>query len=160
MARIEKTETLFLTGLVNYPKVYKPDEKFKNYVIDFFPDAESEKKMKDAGVGLEANEQTDPAKGATGTFYRLRRPVSKDVKGELREFGPPKVVLNTGEIGEDGVPITVPFKELIGNGSAVAVRVTVYPAGPYVGHRLEAVRVDKHIPYVPKERAATPDYPF
>lgn len=157
---VTKTETLFLTGQVNYAKVYKPDEKYKNYVIDFFPDKKSMELIKGSGLGLEAKEATDASKGAVGTYFRFRRPVTKDVKGELREYGPPKVVLNTGQTDEAGVPVVEPFNKLIGNGSEVAIRVIVYPAGPYIGHRLEAVRVDKHVPYEPKDKPATPEYPF
>lgn len=157
---ITKTETLFLEGKVNYAKVYRPDEKYKNFVIDFFPDAKSEQLIKDSGLGLEAKEATDASKGAVGTYYRFRRPVRKEVKGEVRQYGPPKVVLNTGKVSADGVPVTEPFSQLIGNGSTVAIRVSVFPAGPYIGHRLEAVRVDEHVPYEPKEKPATPEYPF
>jgi hypothetical protein len=54
---------------------------------------------------------------------------------EAVEFGPPEVIDKNGD----------PFKETIGNGSTVTIRVAMFDTAKGVGHRLEKVRVDKHV---------------
>lgn len=43
----------------------------------------------------------------------------------------------------------VPFNDLIGNGSKVTIKVTVYDSKMGKGTRLESVRVDELVPYDP-----------
>lgn len=150
------TETFYWTGKCKWAKVYKPDPKYNNFVMDFYPDNPEE--IPNAGLGLEPKADED------GTFYRLRRPVEKLIKDELVQFGPPKVVLNTGQVDEAGVPVVEPFSKLIGNGSRVTVKVDVFDvrAGKGKGHRLNSVRVDEHVPYeaAGSEKPASTEYPF
>jgi len=96
-------------------------------------------------------------------YYRLRREPQKVIKGEPVLFGQPKVVVPTGETTAEGIPVVEPFTKLIGNGSRVTVKVAVFPAGKFRGHRLESVRVDEHVPYEPNsdaQKPQTPDFPF
>lgn len=148
------TEIYYWSGKVNWAKVYKPDEKYKNYTVDFYPDNPDE--IPASGLTLEAKTNED------GVYFRIKRPVEKIIKDELVHFGPPKVFLNTGEVDENGVPKVEPFTKLIGNGSRVTLKVQVYTAGKFVGHRLESVRVDEHVPYEKDdaERPASAEFPF
>jgi hypothetical protein len=72
-------------------------------------------------------------------FIRLRRPVQKQIKGEMVEFDPPKVVDADGN--------DIPDDVLIGNGSEAVVNVAVYDAGRYKGHRLQAVKITNLVEY-------------
>lgn len=149
------TEYHYWTGKVKWAKVWKQDPEYHNYTVDFFPDDPSV--FKDAGLSLE------PKEGDYGTFYRIKRDHERMIKGEQVVFGPPKVFINTGQLDDKGIPIVEPFSKAIGNGSVVTVKVATFPAGRFIGHRLESIRVDEHVPYekdpnVPKE--ATVDFPF
>jgi hypothetical protein len=148
------TETDYLSGVGYWCKVHKPDAKYGNYVIDFYPDKASEKLMKDVGIQVTAKESEH------GRYYRLRREAEGVVKGEAVAYGPPKVVIGTGKKNENGVEITEDTKKLIGNGSEITVKVSVYDTRKGKGHRMEAIRVDKLVEFVPSERPATEEYPF
>lgn len=126
------TKIIYLSGSAKWAKVRTPDEKYDNYTIDLYPTKDAWGEFK--ASGMEVRPKRDD-KGVE--FITLRRPNRKLIKGELVEFGPPKV-LNPDE--------TV-FEGLIGNGSEVTVRVAVYDTQKGKGHRLEAVRVDTLIPY-------------
>ncbi len=79
------------------------------------------------------------AKNEDGKYwYKFRRDYSKLIGKEAVEFGPPEVINKDGE----------PFTESIGNGSTVTIRVALFDTAKGVGHRLEKVRVDKHVAYV------------
>lgn len=153
------TETHYLTGKAFWAKVQPQqlDKEYNSFSLDFFPNAEAKAILKETGVGFKwkSNEH--------GDYIRLRRKNSVLMNDEIVEFGAPKVVLKT-EGETDGVPNTEPFKKLIGNGSTVTVRVSVYDnRSGKPGHRLEAVRIDELVPYEAKpinEREPTEDYPF
>ena len=128
------TVYLKLKGPARWVKNKTPDEKYSNYSVDLCPDTDSLAAMKKSGLGLK------PKQDEEGTWYKFRRPVQKIIKDDLVKFGPPKTV---GPDGEE-------FTEIVGNGSEVELDVAVYQAGPYIGHRLERIKVLKHVPYVKK----------
>jgi hypothetical protein len=70
------------------------------------------------------------------------------IKDQLVAFGPPTV------IDKDKNPVTA----LVGNGSKVTAKVAVYDTRMGKGHRLETVRVDELVEFVPekKDAAAVP----
>lgn len=67
----------------------------------------------------------------------FRRPAQKLIKGSLEELGPPEIKNAEGQIITDD----------IGDGSEVVVKVRSYPTMKGVGHTMDAVRVDKLVPY-------------
>lgn len=140
------------TGTVKWAKVYKgqEDSEYNCYSLAFYPD--------DVDEFTETGTQLQPKKDEDGTFFQLRRPVDKVIKGETVYFGPPEV------FGPD----TQPFNNLIGNGSKVTVRVAVYD---YVygkkqgkGTRLEAVMVNDWVEYKKEGETSSepnkPRFPF
>jgi len=129
------TEYYYLTGRVNWAKVRKPDPDYDNYTIDFYPDAKSLEVIKETGIQVEPRQSQDE-----GIFYKFRRPHEKLIKKELVEFGPPQV------LDKDNTE----FDGLIGNGSEVTVKISVYDSKKGKAHRLEAVRVEKLVEYTPE----------
>lgn len=124
----------YFTGPCKWAKVYEPDDYNgeKKWKIDVFLDKNSLKDLKATGCKLKVKEDEDGKK-----FVTFNRPVVKEIKGEMKDFEPPKV------LDKDHNPIT----DLIGNDSTVTVKVQVYDTQMGPGHRLEAVRVDNLIPY-------------
>lgn len=134
---------IYLKGTVNYAKVGSEnyDKKFNIWVVDFYPQPESKAIMKSNGL------QNKPKFDQEGKeFFKIRRDRSKKMGDEVVQFGPPKVVLATGET-KDGVPVAVDYNGLIGNGSEVTLKLSVYGQGDRVGSRLEGLRIDKLIEY-------------
>lgn len=164
-------KTVYVSGLVNYARVLPDqlDKEYNQYQVDFFPDEQSWEILKETGVEFKIRENNTPKHegDATGKFIKLRRHHSKLMGDEVTVFGPPKVVLNLHELDENNVSKTVAFdpKKRIGNGSEVTLRLTIYQGAKQKkpGCRLEGVRVDKFIEFVPTpnaERKPTPDFPF
>lgn len=145
---------IYVTGETMYAKVqpHQLDKKFNNWSVDFAPDKESRKVMDKAGLELKVRKPkvvTDENRAYTKKdYFRIRRDSQKLYKatGEVQKYGPPVVVIATGEV-KDGVPVTKPYTGLIGNGSVVTLKIETYPAGARVGHRLHAVRIDKLVEY-------------
>lgn len=146
-----KEKTVYLTGEVMWPKVFKenPDvyQGIIRYTMLICPDAASEIALKTSG---------DPLKWRTikdkeGLWVKLTREHEKEFRRKDKDgkinlhtevFGPPKVVTKDEEGNY------VPFDEAIGNGSVVTARVTVFvTANGRTGCRLEGLCVDKHVPY-------------
>lgn len=117
---------------MNWAKLFKPDEKYSRYSLELVPDEAGDLEYKKTGLQLKRR--------ANGGLS-FGRPIEKLIKGELVEFGPPKVVDVNGEPLSD--------KIMFANGCKATIKVVVYktPKGP--GHRLEAVRVDELLEYVP-----------
>jgi hypothetical protein len=121
----------YLHGVCKWAKVFEPDNKYNTYSIQVCLDDESQKEF-DASK-IRVRPQLDENDGRE--YYRFRRD---------EQFGPPIVVDDSGK----------PFTEKIGNGSEVTVRVESYDTKTMgKGHRLMAVRVDKH-----KEFKVDPEY--
>jgi len=141
------TKTVYLSGTCKWAKLAKPDEKYNRYAINLYMDTKSEDVFKKSGMQNEVKKDKDGL-----AFISLGRPLEKLMKGEVVKFGPP-VVLNVSNdpYPEDDLP-------LIGNGSEVTCKVSVYDTMKGKGHRLEAVRIDNLVVYEGSEDY--PDAPF
>ena len=130
------SNVVFMTGKAEWCKFVEPDKEYQYYGLDLAPNDEGWETFKESGLQLQPTDRNNDK------WIRLRRPVSKLIKGEVVEFGAPKVLHPDGEtewnFDTDG---------LIGNGSTVTCKVVVYDSKKGKGHRLEAVRVDEHIKY-------------
>lgn len=128
----------YLSGKAKWAKLFKPDDKYKNWQIQVYLDDESMKVYDDSGMTMQKKRDDD------GVFVTFRRPEAKVIKDELVKFDPPAVVDGNGN----------KLDQLVGNGSDVTVKVIVYDTMKGKGHRLEAVKVNKLVPYVKQEAAA------
>lgn len=135
------TKYVYLSGRTKWAKVRKPDEKYQNFQVPLYMDEKTLEVFDSLGLQLTKKEDTE------GTYVTFRRPVSKVIKNELVNFGPPKVLK----------PDNSEFNGLIGNGSEVTIKVAVYDTMKGKGHRLESVRVEKLVEYVgPPEATPLP----
>lgn len=125
------SEMLYFQGMCKWAQVYKPDSEYDNFKINVYLDEPSWKLFESSGLQLTPKEDDD------GKFVCFRRDNYKQIKKELVHFGAPKVM------DADGEPMT----DSIGNGSEVVVKVISYPSMKGRGHRLEAVKVTKLVPY-------------
>jgi hypothetical protein len=129
------TSTHYFTGLALYPRLAKTDD-YGNFTIGVELDATSKAEFENSGITVK------PRTYEGKTFVTFRRPQQKLIKDELVKFGPPSVMDNTGQ----------PLTKLLGNGSKVTVKVIVYDSMKGKGHRLEAVKVDELIEFVPQPK--------
>lgn len=139
------TQIIYVSGTAKWAKVYQDqlDTKFgaeRNIVV--YPDEASLIALKSSGSRIEPKEDEE------GVYYKFRRDDKGVIKGEEVTFGPPKVIDIENK----------PFDKKIGNGSKVTVKLSVYDTKKGKGTRLEAVRVDEHVPYESNEDGA--NYPF
>lgn len=122
------------TGTAKWARLFKPDPKYGNYTIDVYLDDKSKKAYVKAGCRMKFRED------AEGVFVTFRRnPTQTDFDGAPR--GAPRVVGPDGEV----------FDQIVGNGSEVSVLCETYDTKSGLATRLNAVRVDKHVPFVGKE---------
>ena len=129
------TKYIYLRGPVKWAQVRKPDEKYQNYKVNVYLDEASKKVFNEAGLRLEAKQDED------GTYWTFRRPVEKLIKGEVVKFGPPKL------LNADNTDF--PDDALIGNGSDITVKIAVYDSIKGKAHRLETVRVESLVEFIP-----------
>lgn len=127
----------YLSGKAKWAKLFKPDDKYKNWQIQVYLDDASMKIYDETGMSMQKKRDDD------GVFVTFRRPEAKVIKDELVKFDPPAV------LDADGNKLD----QLVGNGSEVTIKVIVYDTMKGKGHRLEAVKVNKLIPYVKQETA-------
>lgn len=127
----------YLSGKAKWAKLFKPDDKYKNWQIQVYMDADSMKIYDESGMTMQKKQDED------GTYVTFRRPEAKVIKDELVKFDPPTVLNSEGN----------KLEQLVGNGSDVTVKVIVYDTMKGKGHRLEAVKVNKLVPYVKQETA-------
>lgn len=127
----------YLSGTAKWAKLFKPDDKYKNWQIQVYLDDASMKVFDDSGMTMQKKTDED------GIFVTFRRPEAKVIKDELVKFSPPEVIDGNGN----------KLEQLVGNGSEVTVKVIVYDTMKGKGHRLEAVKVNKLVPYEKKETA-------
>lgn len=125
------TRFFYFHGKAKWLKARKPDEKYGNYTVNLYPTPESRNLIAESGL------QISPKQDEDGEFYVFRRPHQKLIKSEVVEFGPPQV-LN---------PDSTVFDGLVGNGSDVTIKVSVYDTIKGKGHRWESVRVDSLVVY-------------
>ena len=133
------TKYVYLSGKTKWAKLRKPDDKYNNFQLPLYLDKKSWELYDTLGLSLSKKKDDD------GDFVTFKRPVSKLIKNEIVEFGPPKV-LNKDNSEFDG---------LVGNGSDVTVKISVYDTMKGPGHRLETVRVEKLVEYNPPENKQT-----
>lgn len=126
------TEYIF-DGKVKWAQVQRPDKKYNDYRLLFYPgDADTRKAIKSTGTMCKIKEDDD------GFFYQFRseiKPTVTDAEGN-------------------------PFTGLIGNNSDVTVRITVEKFtspkhGDVARTKLVGVVITKLIPYEKKEAEAT-----
>lgn len=127
----------YLSGKAKWAKLFKPDEKYKNWQIQVYLDDASMKTYDESGMTMQKKRDDD------GIFVTFRRPEAKVIKDELVKFDPPSVLDTDGN----------KLDQLVGNGSDVTVKVIVYDTMKGKGHRLEAVKVNKLVPYVKQDSA-------
>jgi hypothetical protein len=140
------TREEFLRGKIKWAHVTKPDPKYpENWSLILYPDQESLDKINKLKTGTPAI-LNELKKDEDGYFITLRRPLSKNIRGQLKAFAPPML------FKEDG---TTPLSDttLIGNGSDVTVgcEVYTYRRGDGLAIRFKTVQVDNLIPFVPQK---------
>lgn len=146
---------MFIKGIAKWAQTKKPDKDYNNYTIDLYVQEAEDKAIQDAGIQLKRRENEE------GVYYKFRRDHDGMMKGEPIVWGPPKVVLATGNTLENGVAEVVDFDGNVGNGSEVVLKTEVYSGKKGVGTRWTGLRVDKLVPYEPDgEREPTAEYPF
>lgn len=135
---------LKLRGKVAWAKnLFTVDEsKFgKFWSVILYPDEESKKAMKEAGIGLQPVKNSD-FPGEDG--YKFRCPVTKLIKDELVRFEKPPI------LNPDGTTLQLPEGVFIGNGSIMELNVVAFETqkgeGP-VGHRLLSSTLLELVPY-------------
>jgi hypothetical protein len=165
----EEKMTQFHTfeGKVKWAKVYTPDE-FRGAVrwgLQFYPKDKKElEALKATGIQKKFKSDED------GDFVNLSRSTTKLIKNKLVNFTPPiiydkdgttlvyyadddgKIVRSYDDDGKSVRRVGEPV--LIGNGSTVAVTISVYPTAMGPGNRLESVKVLDLIVY---EKPETPE---
>lgn len=119
----------------------------KFWSMRLYPDPKSLKTFQSLGLNNHIKKDDE------GTYVTLRRSVDKKwtlKPGEKKEFDPPIIVDKDGELWND--------RGLIGNGSAVTVKLETYTSAKGAGSRIESVRVDDWIKYeVPNDAPSTSD---
>jgi len=118
-------------GKAKWLKYDKPDPKYNKYGLDLYLDDQSLRLFKKSGLQLQLRDSED------GIYVKFSRAAQKIIKQGLVEQGSPEVVFTGGE-----KPGT-----LIGNGSEVAVTVSVYDTVKGKGHTWESVEVLNLVPY-------------
>lgn len=129
------TNYYYLSGKAKWAKLFKPDDKYKNWQINVYLDDASKKTFTESGMSMQPKRDDD------GEFITFRRPEAKLIKNDLIKFDPPTV------LDADGKPLD----KLVGNGSEVTIKVVVYDTIKGKGHRLEAVKVNKLVEYVKQD---------
>ncbi len=165
MEKKSTTEYFEFTGKAYWARVYQPDTAFgaSNYKLDLVLDEPEWDKFKKSGI------QKKPRETDNGKSVQFTRPAMKIIKGEVINYNGPIVLDDAGGVIVDyintdtnkraysykteeknkierrGSPI------LIGNGSTVKVRVSVYDTQKGKGQRLESITVIDLIEYENKE---------
>ena len=142
------TKLITLSGIIKWAKIQQPDPKFDVYTLDLYPDKASWAKFKDSGLGLKVREDSEGDE-----YIKLRRKVSKIVKGEVVELGKPEVRVLSNDTGE-----YESFSGLIGNGSVGSCQVRVYDTLKGPGHELVAIAVDTLVEFESIENDG--EFPF
>jgi len=139
------TEVFYFKGKCNWAKVQAPDKEYDYFGMDFYPD--DVKAFEATGTQLKPNKDDNGE-----TFFKVKRRPTAMIKGELVEFGGP-VVLNKDNEKTD---------ELIGNGSEVTIKVSIYDGAKGKGTRLESVRIENLVAYEggAKVVGELPEHPF
>jgi hypothetical protein len=127
------TTTHYFSGVARQLFLTRPDQ-FGNYTVGVELDAASHTELANSGTTLK------PRTWEGHTFVTFRRPKQKVIKDQLVQFGPPVVIDANGQ----------PMTKMVGKGSKVTIKVVVYDSMKGKGHRLDTVRVDELVEYVPQ----------
>jgi len=141
------TAIIYVTGTAKWCRVYEGqmDTKYgEKFHLTVYPDEASLVTLKTSGSRVKKHDDEE------GTFFKFSRDNKKVFKDEEEVLGPPKVIDADGK----------PFDKIIGNGSTVTCKLAIYDSKFGKGTRLEAVRVDKHVPYEAAEGGDAAEYPF
>lgn len=132
MAQVET----YIKGKGKWLKIFagQEDTEFKCWPLDLYLDEEQLAVFKSWNSELKLREDKDTAE----PYIKLRRPTMKLIKDKLVHFDPPEV-LSSDNGKWSGAKI--------GNGSELTCKVVVYDSKKGKGVRLEAVRVDVHVPF-------------
>jgi hypothetical protein len=145
-------EYVYLKGKASWVQAHKINE-FGKWSLMLHPDRESLDILRDLqadGVKNVIKKDDD------GYFVRLARPNEIKVKGKIIGMVAPEVFDGTKPLKDDDGNIIgyYPFKEYVGNGSDVVVKMQVYqhgipgqPGKKAKAIRWESLRVDNLIPY-------------
>lgn len=140
------TETFYFTGEAIFPRLLKPDTTYNAngvYSIGVTLDAASQAQYDKSGIRLKVKTWN-----GSKPFYTFKRQDKGLMRDQLVSFGPPKV------IDKDGNALT----KFVGNGSKVTLKVLAFDTRNGKGHRLDTVRVDELVEYVPqKDQAPAPE---
>lgn len=153
MAQVER----FISGKAYWVKLSpgQEDPKYKRWGLDLYLDDAQAKVFKDWEAESTLRDETTKfyVKESERPYWiKLYRSTVKLIKDKLVKFDPPAL------LGPDNKPWT---GGVIGNGSEVTCKVAVYDTAKGKGCRLEAVRVDVHVPYAEKEvDVSNVDSPF
>ena len=149
-----QTQYIAITGKIAWAKLYTPDEfrGSSKWMANLYPLNETEwKKFHEAGIQKKVKEDTE------GKFFPVTRNTSKMIKGKLVHFAPPIIYDKDGKAlvhyidqagktirsYDDGSPRPQRVGDtiLIGNGSLVEARLSVYPTAMGPGNRLESIKI-------------------
>jgi hypothetical protein len=145
-----KTEFVFVQGKGSWIKTVTPN-KFGKWACTLHPTApslETIKQLKEDGIKNELK------KDEHDYYITFNRPVSKEFRGKIQGFQPPRVLDGTKKLPDGSHP---PLDERVGNGSDVTLKLEVYKhktpsGGEAKAARLLSIRVDNLVPYnVPRD---------
>lgn len=161
-----KTKYISIEGTAFWCKVYTPDEfrGSSKWMLNLYPSNDKEwAKFKEAGIQKKVKEDEN------GKSFAVTRNTSKLIKGTMVYFAPPIIYDKDGKVlvqyvDDKGSPVRSyndPTKRpnrvgdpvLIGNGSLVSVRLSVYPTAMGPGNRLESITLLDLIHYEKPEEA-------
>lgn len=129
------TDIIYLTGICKWAKFKKPDEKYNNFTVDFYPRKDAQDKINNSGL------QVTPKEDENGSYYKFRRPMTKLINNEVVTFGPPQILNKDNE----------PFDGFVGNGSEVTLKLAVFDTKKGRGHRWEVLRVENLVEFIPTD---------
>lgn len=144
------TRIFDLTGTGKWVKPYPGQEDTKYGVMstmDFYPDKESMAIFKGSGSRIDIRKDDSGQE-----FLKLTRKVEQIVRDE--PLGYPQVVTKNA----DGKYVL--FDKIIGNGSKVSVKISVYDSKFGPGTRWEGIEVIDLVSYDPDNTSKQPLYAF
>lgn len=162
--RMAKTKDYRFVGKVAWAKLYEPDEfrGSKKWKLPFYPDEETLKAIKDAGIQLRVKEDSGEKSGVSGKFVTFSRGTTANYGKGPEDLAPPVIKDASGKVlvdyDEDFERIGDPV--VIGNGSVVEVLVEVYETEKFGnGQRIKEVSIIDLIEYVPEDEDSEAEAP-
>lgn len=132
----------YFQGKGSWIRANVPDPKYKKWSMDMYPNDKSLDKfraLQEQGVltHLRKNDLNE-------YYFKLSRPSSKIIKGEIVAFTAPKLMDKDGNILENNLKI--------GNGSDCTAKVQVYyyptpSGGQGIAIRWEGLKIDNLVPF-------------